>query len=252
MPNSNTVQLQNSASLWQQLGSVFCISLVNRADRQQHAQKEFQRVGLGDHVQFHLAALHPANSEQGIFESHIACLRKGFEAPGTAAMPIVVFEDDIFFQRFSEAHLQQAVAFVNDNHEWDILFLGSFVKASQATRWRGIRKIRYQCTAHAYVMSPAFAQRIASEPWSGKAYDDMLRDLHDCRYFSLYPAIGYQSDSPSDNKQTPVIDRVRRLLGGMAKLQRMNELVHRHMTLLMVGHVVVLAALMVLAIWLGR
>lgn len=257
MPSTDPDHLEKSAALWQQLGHAFCITLNGRDDRKDHALHEFKRVGLGDHIQFHHAERHPQNSEQGIYESHLACLQKGLALTTTAAnasdstnsKPIIVFEDDIFFQRFSAEHLAQAAAFVQGKHDWDVLFLGGFVKASHATRWRGIRKIRYQCTAHAYVISPAFAQQMLSEPWQGKAYDDVLRDHALGRYFALYPAIGYQSDSPSDNRQTPIIDRVRRLLGGMARLQRMNELVHRHMTLLVMGHVVVLAALIVLAMW---
>lgn len=253
MPSSHPDQPAAAITLWQQLGQTYCISLVGRDDRKTRALAEFEHVGLGAQVHFHLASPHPSNSEEGIYESHLACLRNGIEAIATADVTpagVIVFEDDIFFARFSDAHLANVVHFTKDNHDWDIIFLGGFVKSSHATRWRGIRRIRYQCTAHAYLISPAFAQRLAHLPWAGKAYDDVLRDLPDTRYFALYPAIGFQSDSPSDNCKTPVIDRVRRMLGGMARLQRFNEFIHRHMTLLVVGHVVVLGALMVLAIML--
>ena len=72
------------------------------------------------------------------------------------------------------------------------------------------------------------------------------------RYFALYPAIAYQSDSPSDNAKTRRLDRTRRLLGGMARLQRLNEYSRRHLPGIIVGHVLSIIALALLAWWLVR
>src|SRR5271170_2841888 len=100
---------------WLAFGRIFCISLRNRSDRKAHAESEFRRVALADRVEFMLVDKHPTNSEQGIFESHIACLRAGLDA---GAECITVFEDDIVFRRFSLHRLSQAAAFVRQNTDW--------------------------------------------------------------------------------------------------------------------------------------
>ena len=63
------------ANDWRAFDRIYCISLNNRPDRYETAQAQFQRVGLGGLVEVTLVDKHPTNSELGIFESHMACLR---------------------------------------------------------------------------------------------------------------------------------------------------------------------------------
>ncbi len=71
---------QSLAAAWGSFDQIYCISLSQRVDRRENAQREFARIGLGDRVQFIIVDSHPTDSEQGIFESHMACLRAGLAA----------------------------------------------------------------------------------------------------------------------------------------------------------------------------
>ena len=88
---------------WDFFDRIYCISLEEREDRRQSAAASFAKVGLTGKVEFVLVKLHPSNVEQGMYESHMTCLRKGLEA---GAKSIVVFEDDVIFDRFDAAHFQ--------------------------------------------------------------------------------------------------------------------------------------------------
>lgn len=249
MPQPPSTNTADPTNMWQTIGQAYCISLVTRQDRTNQAVLQFKRVGLENHIHIQRFTADPTNSERGIYQSHQSCLHLGLQ---DNARTIAVFEDDITFRAFSPKRLEQIIHFLDSETQWDVLFLGCFVKSSWGTQHPGIRGIRYQCTAHGYIMSPDFARRIAALPWEGKAYDDVLRDLPDTRYFALYPAIAYQSDSPSDNAKTRKIDRMRRLMGGMARLQRLNEYSRRHLPGIIAGHVISILILTLLAWWLLR
>ena len=233
---------------WRAFDRIYCISLVEREDRRSRAQSRFQGVGLDGQVEFKLVDRHPLDSEQGIYESHMACLRDGL---AHGAGRILVFEDDILFKRLASRTLEHAANFVRDSDEWDVLFLGCFVRSSATTDHPSILRIRYQCCAHAYVMNRPFAEQFVQTPWRGVPYDDALRAFAGTRFFAVYPGIAYQDDSSSDNWKTPGIDRTRRFLGGLHRLQRWNEWSHRHMTALVLSHAAAIA-LIILAVMLAR
>jgi hypothetical protein len=48
------------------------------------------------------------------------------------------------------------------------------------------------------------------------------------RYFAVYPSFAFQSDSRSDNLRLRKVDRLRRLCGGLARIQKFDEFYHRH------------------------
>jgi GR25 family glycosyltransferase involved in LPS biosynthesis len=221
------------ASAWGFFDRIYCISLANRSDRQRQARAEFERVGLSDLVEFVIVDKHPDNSEQGIFESHTACLRAGLAG---GAQNILIFEDDIIFRRFSRKILGRAIEFMRTDTDWSMFFFGCFVYSSRRTRFRSILRVRYQCTAHAYVVSRGFAEKLAEQPWQGIAYDDVLRSMTDEKAFAVYPAFAFQSGSSTDNDNLRGIDRIRRLLGGSRRLQRWNEFSRHHLAGLVVGH----------------
>jgi GR25 family glycosyltransferase involved in LPS biosynthesis len=211
---------------WDAFDRLYCITLDDRPDRRRSAEDQFARVGLAGRVEFFVATRHPTNAEQGIFESHMRCLRLGLAA---GARTIAVFEDDILFDHFSPQTLADAVSFLRSDTPWDVFFLGCFAKSSRKTAHPSILQIRYQCAAHAYIIHRPFAETLVQSPWRGIPFDDFLRAQPAPRYYAAYPSFCFQSNSPSDNAQTARLDRIRRLFGGFQKVQRWNEFRHHHM-----------------------
>jgi GR25 family glycosyltransferase involved in LPS biosynthesis len=233
------------ADAWSGFDRIYCISLTHRADRREMARQEFARIGLAERVQFVIVDSHPTDSEQGIFESHMSCLRAGLAA---GAQNIVVFEDDILIRRFSPKVLANAIRFMKSTADWHMFFFGCFVRSSRKTPFESVLKIRYRCTAHAYVVNRTFAQKLVEIPWRGVAYDDLLRSMQDERFYACYPAFAFQSGSSTDNHKLRGIDRARRLTGGLYRLQRWNEFSHRRLVTLIVVHVLIVLLLSAVAL----
>ena len=225
-------------SVWHRIDRIFCISLESRTDRQAGARGQFARVGLDERVSFFPARLHPSDCEQGIFESHQACLRMGLEA---GARHILVFEDDVVFGRIDTPRLAKHIDFFINTEDCRILFLGCLVRGSRATETPGIRRIRYRCLAHAYLIKPSLARQVADAPWRKVPYDIMLRNIID-KPFVLYPSIAFQSNSPSDNSRHRALDTLRRLFGGLRIIQTVNERYHRFRYAVIATHLLVIGA----------
>jgi GR25 family glycosyltransferase involved in LPS biosynthesis len=230
---------------WRAFDRIYCISLNNRPDRYETARTQFKRVGLGDLVEVTLVDKHPSNSEHGIFESHMACLRAGLAA---GAERIAIFEDDIIFSRFSPERLRRAVRFMESDSNWQIFFFGCFVNSSHKTQYRSVVKVCYRCCAHGYVVSRQFARKLVESPWQNIAYDDLLRSLGTDGAYAVYPGFAFQSASATDNDKLRGVDRARRLFGGLQRLQQWNEFSSRRFVPLIVGHFIV--SLMVVLIFL--
>ena len=237
------VETNATVDCWSGFDRIYCISLENRSDRREAAQAQFQGVGLGGRVEFLIVPRHPTNSEQGIFESHLACLRAGLAA---GAKTIAVFEDDIVFRRFSPRRLQAAASFLAAQPDWRLFFFGCFVHSSRKTGCPAVRKVKYRCTAHGYAVHAAMAQELSDMRFSGIPYDTMLKNLGDRGVYALYPAIAYQSGASTDNYNLLRLDQVRRRIGGLERLQRWNEFSHRHRAALILGHVIVAVMLVLL------
>ena len=206
-------------SIWQRIDRIYCISLEDRHDRQASAGRQFARVGLEGKVSFLIARRHPVNCEQGIFESHQASLKMGLNA---GARHMLIFEDDVVFGAIDTHRLKKAIDGFIDTPDWPILHLGCLASGSQATPISGIRRIRYRCLAHAYLIQRRLAQRIVDTPWEEVPYDTMLKRITGS-HVVLYPSIAYQSNSPSDNARQRTLDRIRRLFGGVRTIQIVNE-----------------------------
>jgi hypothetical protein len=233
---------------WAFFDRVYCISLEERTDRRRQAETQFKAVGLSQLVEFVLVDRHPHNSEQGIYQSHLTCIEKGLVS---GADNILIFEDDVFFQRFSAESLSTCTAFLAGNPDWKAFFLGCLVQRSRKTGYPSIRSVTYRSLAHAYAVNRPFAEVLATKPWQGVPYDAMLR-RHAGGFFAIYPSVAFQSDSPSDNARHRWLDRFRRWCGGLARIQRANEWCHRYGRLLVVLHVLGLAAIVILAVWICR
>ncbi len=230
---------------WSFFDRVYCISIRGRRDRRDQARRQFAAVGLQDRVEFVLVDRHLQDREQGIFESHLQCLRQGLEA---GARTILVFEDDVFFRNFDARLLARACGQLAVRSGWQALFLGCITRGSRRTAEPSLVKIRYQCLAHAYGVSRSLARQMVRERWSGIPYDTLLqRRATDC--YALYPMCAFQGLAGSDN-QTVAIDRLRRLFGGLPFLQRTNELYQNHKGMLITTHLAVfLLGLLAYRLW---
>lgn len=226
---------------WSFFDKIYCISLVNRADRRLEARAQFARVGLADLVEFVVVEKHAKNPEQGIYESHLRCMQRGLES---GAERILIFEDDVVFLHYSARRLSELVHFMQNQTCWDVFFLGCMVRNCWKLPGLPIARIRYRSLAHGYVVTRTFAETVTMQhPWQGFAYDDFLRDLESERMYVAYPALAFQSDSPSDNDLYLPLDRRRRMFGGLIALQRFDQWYHRYRWQLISLHVAIVTIL---------
>jgi len=233
----------NFATYWEYFDKIYCISLDERADRREQAKVQFRAVGLADKVEFVVVKKHPVDCEQGIYESHILCMEKGIRAH---ADTILIFEDDIVFDRFNPDTIEKCIDFLATNTDWKIMFLGCMVKKSAKTENSSVLKVRFRSLAHAYVLTREFAETIVKTPWKRIPFDDMLRDIKDDQMYAVYPSFAFQSNSRSDNQRYLPLDRFRRLCGGLRGLQKMNEFYHYNKTFIIGAHILLVLLLIVI------
>ncbi|MCP4681777.1 MAG: hypothetical protein GY864_05570 [Desulfobacterales bacterium] len=229
----------SNTSSWEYFDKIYCISLDERTDRRKEAKEQFRKVGLDGRVEHIIVKKHPLNSEQGIFESHLACIKKGMDAD---ARNILIFEDDIIFKRYSPIRFKRVIDFLRTHTDWDAFFLGGFVKKSVRTGIKSVAKVDYRCCTHAYILNRNFAEMLLKESWKGTAFDDLMSSLGNT-FYAVYPAFAFQSNSSSDNNSLILVDRIRRMLGGIAHVQRMNELFNRYKAAVIILHVLLVLLL---------
>jgi len=222
---------------WDYFDKVYCISLDTRQDRQKEAKSQFGKVGLSDKVEFVIVKKHPLNSEQGIYESHLLCIKKGITA---GAANILIFEDDIIFEGFNPYLLQNCINFLSTDKNWNILFFGCLVKRIEKTLYPSILKLQYRCSAHAYVLNRNFAENIVKKEWNGTAFDDILASYPQDGFYAIYPSFAFQSSSSTDNDKYLNLDKIRRLCGGIKRVQKMNEFYHYHKNLIIALHIFII------------
>ena len=226
---------------WNHFDKIYCISLTEREDRRAAATAQFEAVGLSGRVEFVVVDKHPTDCERGCYESHMACMRKGL---AEGAERILIFEDDIVFDRFSSETLSRGIDFCLRHTKWHMLFFGCMVKASRPTRFPSIRNITYRSLTHAYAVHRRFAEVLVAHPWQQIPYDDFLRDLKNREMYVLCPSFSFQSNARSDNERYLPLDRIRRIFGGLRNLQKIDEFYHRQRLLIIGAHL--LAALLIL------
>lgn len=224
---------------WDFFERIYCITLAERSDRRRQAEQEFQKVGLDGRVTFITVDRHPINSEKGIYESHMLCLRQGI---AQGAQTMVIFEDDVVFERFSPQRLKACVTFLSREADWQAFFFGCLARKSRKTAYPDIVAVTYRCMAHAYVVSHDFARQLVNKPWQGIPFDAMLNRFQE-GYFAVYPSFAFQSDASSDNTEHPSLDRFRRWCGGLQRIQKANEWTRRHFKLLVILHVMGVAVI---------
>ncbi len=223
---------------WDFFDTIFCITLDCRPDRRREAQRQFSLVGLADRVEFHVARKDTQNPERGIYQSHLHCLRKGLANDGRH---VLIFEDDILFRNFTGQDVADAALFLREHSAWDALFLGCITNGSTLIKGRSLARIQYRCLAHAYALNRPFAARIVATEWAGIPFDEMLR-RSGTDFFALAPMCAFQRRTTSDNR-TAILDRIRNLLGGLACIQKGNELYQNNKVLVLGLHLLIAVAL---------
>ena len=228
---------------WSFFDKIYCISIDTRIDRRTEAQKQFSSVGLLDKVEFVLVKKHPDNPEQGIFESHMYCLKRGLQA---GARHILIFEDDILFKKFQPETILNGIQFLENRKNWQAFFLGAISSKTTATDVLSVVKIQYRCLAHAYALNRPFARQFVQESWNNIPFDELLQKQ--CKeFYALSPMLAFQSRASSDNR-TIFLDRMRRFWGGLAFIQRMNEIYQKHKLFIIMSHGLVIMGLLSLII----
>jgi GR25 family glycosyltransferase involved in LPS biosynthesis len=225
---------QVTTSYWDYFDKIYCISLAQRTDRHAAAKRQFEHVGLTGKVEFIIVGRHPHNRMQGNYESHMACMQKALQA---GAETIAIFEDDILFEGFRPTQLKNGIDFLAANPDCDILFFGCLVSGSRKTANNSMRKIKFRCLTHGYALPRRYAEELVKIPWRGIAFDDMLRDLA-AGFYAIYPAFAFQSNAASDNDSCRRLERLRRLWGGLRRIQKANEFYHRHKIMVIAVHIV--------------
>ena len=234
--------MENQNDGWDFFDRIYCISLEGREDRRQAVAKSFAEVGLSRKVEFVIVKPHPLNIEQGMYESHMTCLRRGME---TGADNIVVFEDDVIFDRFDAERFKQCTHFLRENPDWKVLLLGALIRESRKTANPFIQKVHYQSLAHAYALNRPYAEALAYQPWQGIIIDTLFRPLTD-HIYAVYPMFAFQNDFSSDNdKKYEWLERFRRLCGGLERIQKANEFYVRHKFGVITIHIVIILSVII-------
>lgn len=231
------IKCSDNSNVWDCFDKIYCISVEERQDRRQEAYKQFESIGLKGKVEFFIVQKHPKDSEQGIFESHILCIRKGLEQN---AGTIAVFEDDIVFDRFDPDRLKKSIDYMASLKKWGILFFGCLFSQPKRTDCDAVLKINYRSLTQGYVISGDYAREIATLTWEGISYDGMLRDIQK-NYYAVYPSFAFQSNAVTDNDKYVQLDRFRRFMGGLHRIQVMNEFYNLNKTVILAIHALCLA-----------
>jgi GR25 family glycosyltransferase involved in LPS biosynthesis len=234
--------VNKETNCWNFFDRIYCISLEEREDRRKAATESFAKVGLNGKVEFVIVKPHPFNVEQGMYESHMTCLRRGLEA---GAESIVVFEDDVIFDRFDSERFQQCTLFLEEHPDWKVLLLGALIRSSRKTTNPFIQKVRYQSLAHAYALNRPYANTLAYQPWQGIIIDTLFRPLNDYIY-AVSPMFAFQNDFTSNNdKKYKGLERFRRLCGGLERIQKANEFYQRHKFCIIAFHFLIFLFLLI-------
>ncbi len=237
MVTAMTSAAASTRSGWDFFDRIYCISLEEREDRRRAALIQFASVGLDEKIEFVIVKRHPFNVEQGIYESHMACLRRGLEA---GADRIAIFEDDVVFDRFDAGRLDRCTRFLAKNPDWQVLLFGALIRSSRKTSEPAVQKVGYQSLAHAYALNRHYAESIAYKPWEGVVADVIFRPLE--HVYAIRPMFAFQGDMFTDNKYQG-LEIFRRLLGGLENIQKANEFFYQNLHAIIAAHVVILASL---------
>jgi len=156
---------------------------------------------------------------------------------------IVVFEDDVLFDRFDAGRFNQCTRFLSAHPDWQVLLLGGLIRSSQKTTDPCVQKVQYQSLAHAYAVNRPYAETLAYASWQGIIIDTLFRPLTD-HIYTAYPMFAFQNNLPSNNDKYRHLKLLRRCCGGLERIQKMNEFYHHHKFGIITAHVLILLVLL--------
>ncbi len=100
---------------------IYCINLDHRTDRWEHAQKEFEKVGILNRVK-RFSAIKEDDGRVGIIKSNLAIVKM---AKSKGLNNVLVFEDDVkFIVDDPEKHLKNAISQIGKLN-WSLFYLGA-------------------------------------------------------------------------------------------------------------------------------
>lgn len=112
----------------------------------------------------------PQGGVRGCFESHRLAWRKAKES---GLQNVLILEDDVFFTPDWRTYLKDMSRFMNENDDWDCLFLGLTPFRTQKTPWSHVVRLTCGTTTHAYIVSErGLAKQLLP-------YDEVLKPLDD-------------------------------------------------------------------------
>ncbi len=203
-PHCGRRQREGEAFDWSFLDRVFCICLRTREDRMRHASAQFHRVGLCRHVLFYRPDRHPEKGIIGSWEAHRSVAMR---ALAEGAGRVLIFEDDVLFNRRVTPRTLRAIAAALDSlpEGWMLFYLGHWPLRAWFLR-PGVLRTSSGC-AHAYIASRRLLEWLRDHPWGtpgidrhplvGRALDSAYAMLPGT--YALFPMIATQAVSPSDN-----------------------------------------------------
>lgn len=99
---------------------IWCINLDHRTDRWDHAQKEFEKIGIKDKVQ-RFSAIKHTDGRIGLIKSFYHLFEY---AKAKKLQNILIFEDDVKFINNTVKNLKLALE-QSENIEWKMLYFGA-------------------------------------------------------------------------------------------------------------------------------
>lgn len=179
---------------WSFFDSIYCINLLSRDDRYNHAKNIFEKYNIP--VKFHRVKK-DSNTKRGCFTSHIEVINKAYNQN---CKYCVIFEDDIRPNCIES--IDKAINFIkNNNDQWDILYLGGhsnlWTFGSKSTHIIGenIYFLESLCT-HAYVLNRKSMLLLKDLSYTNISIDVYFRK--NLKTLSVYPSVFFQGGFSSD------------------------------------------------------
>ena len=145
--------MNNTSSIYNGFGAIYCISLTTTPDKLKKAKELFKELGFEHLVKYYITEKSKYGGVYGCFESHVNVMKKCYADPNCKS--VLIFEDDVIKGAFyNEKYIKNAIQFMNNNKDWDILKLGAlvFLPPLVCNKKIGICK-GHSSTTHAYVVN---------------------------------------------------------------------------------------------------
>ena len=106
--------------VWDFFEKIYCINLDHRVDRWQHAQQEFEKVGVLERVE-RFSAIKDKDGRLGLIKSVLQLIKQSKEK---GINNILIFEDDVHFLNNTVEILEKSISQIG-NLDWWLFYLGA-------------------------------------------------------------------------------------------------------------------------------